>query len=252
MELVELIQQIWLTKKHSQVFLLLYEHWSKSAWTLAKMIWDERTNVYKTLQVLVKEWLVAENIKNNVKHFFIPNKDILRNKIEQQKEIIENKEKLLPQIEQWLSELDKNRFSPIPKMRFFEWNDWVLSLFNDIFLEAKSKKYMAIKCITSNTLETLSLNNKNLENYTWDFFTKMEDNKIKVEAYLWSWILMLEQIIKSYDLVDIKKLSVWNNSLVFFIVWEIVYLIIFKQVPFWIKLESSEFADLMHFLLKIL
>jgi hypothetical protein len=57
-------------------------------------------------------------------------------------------------------------------------------------------------------------------------------------------------MIKSYEMIDIKNLSVWNNSLNFFIVWEIIYLIIFKQVPFWIKIESSEFADLMHFMLK--
>lgn len=57
-------------------------------------------------------------------------------------------------------------------------------------------------------------------------------------------------MMKSYDPVDIRKLSVGNNSLNFFIVGEIIYFIIFKQIPFGIKIESSEFADLMHFMLK--
>ena len=58
-----------------------------------------------------------------MKHFFIANKEILRSKLEEQKKSIEKQEKFLPQIEQKLLELDKEKISPIPKMRFFEGND---------------------------------------------------------------------------------------------------------------------------------
>ena len=96
----------------------------------------------------------------------------------------------------------------------------------------------------------MSANNKNLDELTGNFFTDLKKKNIKIEWHLATWMMTLEQMIKSNNMVDIEKLSVWNNSLNFFIVWEIVYLIIFKQVPFWMKLESTEFADLMHFMLK--
>lgn len=250
MAILDLLQEIWLSKKHAEVFILLYKYGSKPASIIAQILWEERTNIYKTLQVLVRKWLIAEHIRWNVKHFFVANKEVIRNKIEEEKKNILKQEKLLPKIEKELDNLDESRVSPIPKMRFFEWQDAMINLFKDILLIVKQKWYKTIKCITSNTFESLSINNKNLSEYTWDFFEELEKNKIKIESYLWSGILTLEQMIKSYDVLDIENLSVWNNSLNFFIVWETVYLMIFKQVPFGIKLESPEFADLMHFMLK--
>jgi hypothetical protein len=232
------------------VFLILYKYGTSPASFIGKMLWEERTNTYKILQALVREWFIAENIKWNVKHFFVANKEVLRNKIEEKKKNIERQELILPKIEQSLAEFDKEKISPIPKMRFFEWNNGIEELFKDIIGETKKKNYSTIKCISSNTLESLSINNKKLEDYTWDFFYELEKNKIRIESYLWTWVLTLEQMIQSYEVNDIKNLSVGNNSLNFFIVWEITYLLIFKQIPSGIKLESSEFSDLMHFMLK--
>lgn len=250
MQIIELLQELGFSKKHAEVFIILYKYGARPASFIAKMIGEERTNTYKILQTLVREGFIAENIKWNVKHFFVANKEILRSKIEEEKKNIEKQELLLPKIEQSLAEFDKQNISPIPKMRFFEGNDWILSLFKDILLETKEKKYSTIKCISSNTLESLSINNRNLESYAWDFFLELEKNKIKIETYLWTGVLTLEQMIKSYEMIDIKTLSVGNNSLNFFIVGEIIYLIIFKQIPFGIKIESSEFSDLMHFMLR--
>jgi len=250
MELKKLLQEIWLKEKHSEVFILLYKYWAKPASTIAQMIKQERTAIYKILQVLVLKWLISENIKNWVKHFFVANKSVLRDKILEEKRELEKQEKLLPEIEKELSLLDNSRISPIPKMRFFEAEEGILNLFKDILFETKEKKYSTIKCISANTFESMSANNKNLDEITWSFFVELKKENIKIEWYLWTWMMTLEQMIKSNNMIDIEKLSVWNNSLNFFIVWEIVYLIIFKQIPFWMKLESSEFADLMHFMLK--
>ncbi len=250
MDLKGLLTEVWLKQKHSEVFILLYKYWAKPASTIAQMIKQERTATYKILQILVNKWLVSENIKNWVKHFFVSNKEVLRNQILEEKRKIEKQEKLLPQIEQELNLLDKQRISPIPKMRFFEAEDWIINLFRDILIELKEKKYSKIKCISANTFESMSVNNKNLDELAWNFFEELKQKNIKIEWYLATWMMSLEQMIKSNNMIDIEKLSVWNNSLNFFIVWEIVYLIIFKQVPFWIKLESTEFADLMHFMLK--
>lgn len=60
----------------------------------------------------------------------------------------------------------------------------MLGLFKDILRETRERKYSTIKCIASNTLESLSITNKNLEAYTGDFFEELGKNGIKIESYL--------------------------------------------------------------------
>jgi hypothetical protein len=52
-------------------------------------------------------------------------------------------------------------------MRFFEAEDWIVNLFKDILYEIKDKNYSSIKCISANTFESMSFNNKNLEDLSW-------------------------------------------------------------------------------------
>ena len=68
----------------------------------------------------MRQGLVAETTKQKVKHFYVPNKNVLRDRILHNKKEIEKQEKLLPMIENELSKRDEQRVSPIPKMRFFE------------------------------------------------------------------------------------------------------------------------------------
>jgi len=55
-----------------------------------------------------------------VKQFYIPDKKVLNNIIEQQKKSLHQTENLLPLIEAELQQFDEQRISPLPKMRFFE------------------------------------------------------------------------------------------------------------------------------------
>jgi len=46
------------------------------------------------------------------------------------------------------------------------------------------------------------------------------------------------------------ELPAQNSSIQMFIFWDFVYIVIFKEIPYWIKFESEEYANIMHFLLK--
>ena len=47
-----------------------------------------------------------------------------------------------------------------------------------------------------------------------------------------------------------SDLPAQNSSIQMFIFWDFVYIVIFKDIPYWIKIESEEYANIMHFLFK--
>ncbi|MCB0465513.1 MAG: hypothetical protein KDC78_07540 [Aequorivita sp.] len=53
-ELIQQLQELGLSEKQAETFLLVYTYGPKPASSIAKMIDTERTNTYKTLQVLVR------------------------------------------------------------------------------------------------------------------------------------------------------------------------------------------------------
>ena len=245
-----LLEEIWLSASQSNIFVHLYQYGPKPASSVAKMVGWERTNIYKTIQVLVRQWLVAETTKNWVKQFFVPEKDVLRRSILQKKQLLEKQEEALPLIEGELLKIDEQRASPLPKMRFFEGKEWMENLFEDIASLIQEKKYVMIKCFASNTLESQSHSSKQFQHYAWSFLKHIQKNNIHVEMYLGNGILTLEQIFKTHNHETLASLPAWSASTNVFIVWDTIYLIIYKQVPFGLKLESGELADMFHFLLR--
>lgn len=250
MELRNHLEQIWLTEKQAEVFVLLYKFGTKPASSVGKMIWQERTNTYKILQSMVRKGIIAETRKQWVKHFFVADKNILRHLIEKQKDEIGENEKILPIIETELAKFDKESLSPMPQMRFFEWKSGIDNLFEDLYTFAKSKSYLVIKMFASNTLETQSTSPQNLNTYAQEFFDKTQKEWVNIEAYLGNGIMMLENLFKTYDTKEIQTLPAGSSAINVFIVWEMVYVIIYKNIPFWLKIESEEFANVLHFLLK--
>jgi hypothetical protein len=105
-----------------------------------------------------------------------------------------------------------------------------------------------IKFFASNTLEN-SWTNK-FEKYYPNFIKKLEKKQILLDVFLGNWVSVLEEIIKSNNIEDLSSLPAWNSSIQLFIFWDFVYIVIFKDIPYWIKIESEEYANLMHFLMK--
>jgi len=250
MKLIKLLEETGLSSKQAEVFLLLYRYGRKPASSVAKIIWQERTNVYKLLQSMVRKGIIAETNKEWVKHFFVADKNIFRHLHQKQKEDLDQIEKTLPLIETELSKFDERKISPMPKMRFFEGKSWINTLFDDMYNNILSNHYIMIKMFASNTLESQSTSPHNLHDYSQAFFDKLKWEWVSVEAYLWNGILMFENILKTYDVQELETLPAGNSTINIFILWNIVYIVIFKQVPFGLKIESEELASVLHFLLK--
>jgi hypothetical protein len=57
------------------------------------------------------------------------------------------------------------------------------------------------------------------------------------------------RIIENYNTID--QLPAGNNAINLFLVGKIVYIIIYKDLPIGLKLESPELARALHFLLEV-
>ncbi len=249
MNLIDLLTNLWLTPTQSEIFLYLYQYGPKPASSVAKKIGSERTNTYKIIETMMRHGLVVETSINNTKQFYIPDKQVLRHQLEYQKQLIQTQETVLLDIEQWLAQLDQERLSPLPAMRFFQGSNDMSNLVDDMIHTIQSHDYKMIRCFATNTLESQT-GSHSFDHYASSFLEYLQDHHISVELYLGNGILLLEHMVKSYDKNLLSDLPAGQASLMVYIIGEVVYIILFKSQPAGIKIESQELADVVGFLLK--
>ena len=71
------LQELGLTEREAEAYLALFNFDETTATELAKITKEHRTNIYDSLNGLIKKGLIAYNIKNNVKHYFVSNPEKL-------------------------------------------------------------------------------------------------------------------------------------------------------------------------------
>lgn len=244
----EYFKKLWLNTNETEIFLALYRLGVKPASTVAKNVNMERTYVYKTLNKLSKQWLISETIKNWVKHFFITDLWVLKKHIQSK---ITNYEKLDNEFESIKSQLlkpENNLLKSTPKITIFDSIDWINNLYNDILEYLKINNYICIKLFASNTFESQANIHSDIKKYSKNFFNSLKENKITVETYLGNWIITMEKISRTIDFMNLYKLPASNSAVNIYIVWKIVYIIIFKEIYFGIKIDSEDLAHTMHFI----
>ena len=244
-----LLSQLWLTSTQSDIFLYLYQFGPKPASSVAKHIHVERTNTYKTIETMMRHGLVAETFVWGTKQFYIPDKSVLRHQIEHQQQTLQAKAQILPQLEQELAKIESDRISPLPAMRFFQGKEEFWQLVDDMITIIQRYDYKLIRCFATNTLESQT-GSQLFGSYAHHLLEYFETHQIWIELYLGNGILLLEQMIKTYDKSLLHDLPAGQNSLMITIIWPVVYIILFKQYPVAIKIEGQELSDVINFLLK--
>lgn len=248
-KIIEILNSFWLTKSQSEIFIFLYSIWKAPASVVANAIWWERTNTYKSLKKLVFKWILSEITIKWIKNFFIADKKIFIHKFEEEEKLLTERIKKIPILQSELSKLDQLWQDTIPDMRFFQWKEELNYFYEDIYNNIIENDFKIIKLFASNTLENKS-QYSTFEKYSWDFIDKLKIKNISIETYLWNWIMMFENIVKTYDIDNIKNLPAWNSSLHTYIFWDYLYVAIYKNIPFAFKIKSYELTQMLHFLFK--
>lgn len=248
MKFSQFFTKLWFTDKESQIFLTLYKLGNQPASTIAKHLNTERTWVYKTLVHFASKWLVSATKKRWVKHFYITSPTVLQSYLQQKKSTLESLEQSYDDIAQELVQYESARYPHLPKISLFDWIEWTKALYNDILDTITRNNYLVIKFFASNTFETQTSVNTTLKDFSQDIFKKLQKKKVTVETYLWNWILIMEQITKTTNIDNLADLPAGNSAINIFIAWKVLYIIIYKDIPFGIKIDSDDVANTMHFL----
>jgi len=236
------------SEKESLIFLNLYKLWTQPASIIAKYSNLERTYVYKVLLKLCDENLVSVTTKNNIKYFFISDLSLIKKYIKQKKDSYKKLENDYQNIEAELIQFNKKFNFDIPKITLYDSLEWLKNIYDDISDYILKKWYLSIKLFASNTLDSSWSSNDIVKKYREDFFWKLKESHIFVDTFLWNWISLMESLWRVKWIDWLNNLPAANSSINIIIVWNIVYIIIFKDVPIWIRIDSEELAYSMHFI----
>jgi len=111
-----------------------------------------------------------------------------------------------------------------------------------------NNNYISIKLFASNTFDSQSIGNNIVKNYSKKFIKSLKENKIFVDTYLWEWSMTLEHISKITKIGKLNNLSASNSTVNIFIAGNCVYILMFIEVPYAIKIDSKDLSYIMHFL----
>lgn len=240
----------WLSSKQIDLFIAVYQYGPKPAASLASLINQERTNTYKMLGVLESKWLIAQTIKKSVKHYFVTSRDVFKQITQQEKNHIQESERLLGLVEHELGLLDEKRHTDTPKVQIYEWSTWLKHFFSTLQQYLSKKWYRQIRCIASNTLEEQSTAASDFQHYAQDFLSYLEENNIHCDLTTGTWIMILEQLIQNQTREQLKKLPAWQGSSSVFLMGDMIGIIVFKSLPTALTIQSQELASLLTFMVK--
>ena len=249
-EIAQYLAQLWFNDKESGIFVTLWKLWSKPASTIASVCGYERVYTYKVLQKFVSEGIIAETMSKGVKHFWIPSLDLLRQYITRYQNKYITLEEQFSYLQTTFDSLSPSIQTTTPKLQLFEQQSGIKSLFQNIIHEIDSQQLITIKFFGTNTFETQMLSHQTLANYSQDFLNTINNKKLTIQSYLADGSLTMEHITYLETLTTIGKLPAGNHAINIFIVGKVFYLIIYKNEPIWLKIESPELAWAMHFLLE--
>jgi hypothetical protein len=249
-EITHYFTQLWFNDKESDIFITLRKLWSKPASTIASVCGYERVYTYKVLQKFVTEGIIAETISKGVKHFWIPSLDLLRQYVRRHEQKYTTLDEQFTSFQSALSTLNQHYQTSIPKIQIFEQQSGIKILFEDIIAEIERQWLISIKFFGTNTFETQMLSNQTLSTYSQDFLMTLQEKRLTMESYLADGSLTMEHITYLWDTLNIGLLPAGNDAINIFIIGKVFYLIIYKNQPIWLKIESPELAWAMHFLLE--
>lgn len=244
------IKKLWFSDNEYEVLMALYKTWTKPASAISKITSLNRTTVYKILEKLETQGVIQKTKKWWVTQFFVADKKIFRRCLEQKAEKIKNLEHDISTIEAELEKVYYESATFAPQITVFDGIIWIENLFADLLKIASEKKLFTIKHFASHTSLQNKFMWKKLGQYHNNLYQDLSDVGINVDTYLWHGKLHIESILKPLNASLIWALPASNDAIHMFVAWDTTYQIIFREIPYWIKIRSQHLADLYHFFLE--
>lgn len=243
------LSSIWLNTKESKIFVTLYQLGSSPASTVASIAQTERVRTYKCLVKFAEMGIIAHSIKQKVKHFWIPSLDLLHHYITRNQQTRSDLQHTFPTIKT-LFESYHQTWRQAPNIQIYDGVQAMRHIYRDMLSTLSQSHILHIKLFATNTFDTQMMSVKHITDYSGDFFDQLDTRKIHIESYIAQWSLIMEQLQREDTIDTIKQLPAGNNAINLYLIGQIVYIIIYKNPPIWLKIESPELAWALHFLLE--
>ena len=240
------LEELWLPKKDSEVYLTLLKLWSSVVGTISKECGIPRATTYQILDRLVDDKLVMKIDKDNILTYFPEGPEKILMKLSKQSREIEKKmelaEKLLPHLENL-----KNPYKANPRITYFEWIEWYKELMNKS-LVWWTKELMMIT------------NSRQKKNIPWDTSKLEEIMRFEQEEY---WKKRIEKRIRlrlmtnwgelpknqQNDETELQEIRIlperfWDTETMV-VFWDSVIMITDNYPLIWIYIEERQIATMM-------
>ncbi len=242
------LQKLGCTETESKVFEHVYAWWSRPASYIAKQCWEERTKVYKALEKLVKKGFLAKTRRGGVAYYYVEDISVLQRKVQQKLSWASALEKDLPEVLEHFTQYDEKRYSFAPKISLFDGMSGIENLYDDLYATTIDKWRWVITVIASNTLDMYGTAPKSLQDYAQDTFQRLKKKQVYTDILLANGISLMEYLSRSTSMEELFELPAWNSAVNFYLVWSHLYIVLFEQVPFGLKISSKAVTTMLHFL----
>lgn len=244
------LNDLWWNTKETDIYLTLYSMWSSPASSISRQAGFERVYTYKALQKMVDTGIVATTKKSGTLHFWIPDENLLLTYIEKQRNSRQELAQRYPQVSNELQELRNTAQAQAPKIQLFEWKQQVTNLFTDIQNTILSQELLALIVFGTHTFQEQIVSHDTVTTFAGDLASFLTEHNIAITNYIAEGGLIMEQI-RQYPWIErLWDLPAGDNAINIFVVWQVVYVVIYKGQPVWLKISSPEFARALHFVLR--
>lgn len=202
MDLINLLIKNNFSEKEAKIYLACLELKIANVSTISRYAKEKRSTTYSIIKELKKKWLLNEIEKNKIASYSAVPPENIAQKLEAQ---FEDFKSLLPAFSAFTE-----KFGIAPKVQFFEWLEWIKTIYDDIllsqveicaflgtsnfpkfisgYLETKFFPEKIKRNIFSKTLLSDNVvNRKNLK--------KIQTKKYKRERKITKWLAFMENII---------------------------------------------------------
>ena len=237
-----------MTIKEIDLYKICLKLGKSTASTIADMADRERTSTYKMLTNMSSNWFLYMQKDNNTTYFLPISiwalKDVFDQKSQNISLISQNYNLIINEYSQL-----KSPYQHETTINIYEWLNGIKKTFDEIYQIASEQNLLIVKCIASQTFDSMANSSIYISEVYSDFLANMQSSGKIIQSCLGQWMSLMENLLytKSYD--DITKLPNSNNSTVIYIVWSHIFMIIYQKTPKVIHITSQEFVNLFHFLL---
>lgn len=234
--LTDILEQFWFSEKESKVYISCLELWHAPVSSIARNVQENRVTTYSILKNLVTKWIAQTTTKNKSTYYSVVSPDKLLQNRESKCQTFKDK---LPEFMAMASKFDNK-----PKVKFFEWIEWVKKIYEDQLLSEKEtiSAFLGVWVVSGKILDYLNLHFLP-ERIKIGLHAKVllcnQDEKEKYSVYNSSKKLLTEYRILNYDFVKFyNEINIyWNDK--------VAVMLFSEDEMSWLIIQSKKLHDTM-------